>query len=1144
MQLYAGAGNRSAALRQYQSCLQLLEDELGVPPEAETTALYERISADSRRHRKLIADTYAILDGDTPEGLEQNLLGRGGMGNVYRGVNSQTGEAVAIKVLKPEIVASDADLVTRFVREGQALRQLNHPNIVKMLAASEQDGQHYLVMEYVSGGSLHDLIAGAGPLPVSRVLEIALDLADALTRAHRLNIIHRDLKPPNVLLAADGTPRLTDFGLALQLDGPRTTQTGMIMGTVDYLSPEGCEGQPLDERADIWSFGVILFEMLSGERPFKGDSLLTTLTAILRQPRPDLDQYRHDIPAPLIDLIDRMLAKEPENRLPSVRLVGAELESMLAERPMTPVTPVAVPVGPPPACPYRGLFAFREEDASFFFGREAFTRYLVEAARARPLLAVIGSSGSGKSSVVYAGLLAHLRSEASWLIITFRPGSGPFEALAAQLIPYLEPDLSETDHLVETRKLAERLQAGELLLTQVVDRILEKTPGASRLLLVADQFEELFTLCPEPEVRYTFLDVLLELVDLQPFLTKRTFTLVFTLRADFLEQALTHRPLADALQEADIKLGPMTREELGRAIEQPAGQQGVTFESGLVERILDDVGEEPGNLPLLEFALTALWEQQQGRLLSHSGYEVIAHVEGALTGHADEVFAALSPAEQAAARHIFIQLVRPGEGTEDTRRLALRQELDEADWQLVQKLADARLVVTGRDAAGNETVEVVHEALIRSWGRLRQWMQADRTFRAWQERLRAALRQWETSGRDQGALLRGVPLAKAENWLGQRGPDLSQAERDFVEAGLAARRQREEAEQAQQERERALERSALRRLRVIVTVLVAASIVGITLTIIIFNQSQTNRQTAEQAQAASTAAIASQATAEAEQQVAAAEATADAERQVAIAAEATAVAERAEAERSELVVLSGHTGRVDEAVWSVDENRILTAGQDGTARVWEAETGTELLNLNHGDWVEQATWNADDGLILTASHDDTARVWDAETGAELLTLSGHTDDVSGAAWNADGSRILTYSKDGTVRVWAATTGAELLVLSGHTNRVNHANWNADESRILTASEDSTVRLWDAVTGAELAILSDHTSTVYQAIWNADESRILTSAYSGSRQYYTRLDDLIAVGCQRSTRNLTQAEWQQFMGEQPYRATCPTLPVPE
>jgi serine/threonine-protein kinase len=284
MQLYAGAGNRSAALRQYQSCLQLLEDELGVPPEAETTALYERISADSRRHRKLIADTYAILDGDTPEGLEQNLLGRGGMGNVYRGVNSQTGEAVAIKVLKPEIVASDADLVTRFVREGQALRQLNHPNIVKMLAASEQDGQHYLVMEYVSGGSLHDLIAGAGPLPVSRVLEIALDLADALTRAHRLNIIHRDLKPPNVLLAADGTPRLTDFGLAPQLDGPRTTQTGMIMGTVDYLSPEGCEGQPLDERADIWSFGVILFEMLSGERPFKGDSLLTTLTAILRQP--------------------------------------------------------------------------------------------------------------------------------------------------------------------------------------------------------------------------------------------------------------------------------------------------------------------------------------------------------------------------------------------------------------------------------------------------------------------------------------------------------------------------------------------------------------------------------------------------------------------------------------------------------------------------------------------------------------------------------------------------------------------------------------------------------------------------------------------------------------------------------------------
>ena len=1128
MQLYAAGGDRSAALRQYQTCAQLLKDELGVPPEAETTALYEQIRAESQQHRQNVADIYAIIDGDTPEGLEKNLLGRGGMGNVYRGINTQSGQPVAIKVLKPEVVATNPDLVERFIREGEALRQLNHPNIVKMLAVARQDGQHYLVMEYVEGGSLHDLIAGEGPLPISRVLEISLDLADALTRAHRLNIIHRDLKPPNVLLAKDGTPRLTDFGLARQMDGPRTTETGTIIGTIEYVSTEGCEGQPLDERADIWAFGVILFEMLTGKRPFKGDTLPTTLTAILTQRLPDLSQYRNDIPPPLIDLIGRMLEKDPEKRPTSVRLVGAELEAILADRPMTPTTPSTPPSGPPPANPYRGLFAFLEEDAPFFFGREAFTRQLVELAQAQALIAVVGSSGSGKSSVVQAGLLAHLRPQAGWLIAAFRPGSDPFQALAAALLPFLESDLSETDHLVESRKLADRLRAGDLPLADVVDRMLQKTPGTTRLLLVADQFEELFTLCPEPDVRHTFLDVLLDFIDLQPFLARRTFTFVFTLRADFLEQALTHRPLADALQNADVKLGPMTREELSRAIEQPAEKQGVVFESGLVKRILDDVGEEPGNLPLLEFALTALWDQQQARRLTHSGYETIARVEGALTRHADEIYAGLTPAEEEAARRIFIQLVRPGEGTEDTRRLALRHELDAADWQLVQKLADARLVVTGRDAAGNESVEVVHEALIRNWGQLRQWMQVDRTFRAWQERLRAALRQWEAAGQDNGALLRGVSLAESETWLTERESDLSQTERDFIQAGTDFRRQRREAEQAQQERERALEQSAFRRLRAIVAVLVVASIIGIILTLVIFNQSRANRQAAEQAQAASTAAIAAEATAVAERAEAERQANIAFARQLAIqvedeldsdnfdtalllAIEAARTAETVESWRTLRqavtrprpmeITLTGHTDGLNQfngAAWSPDGSRILTASWDGTARVWDAKTGEQLLILaNHTDELQGARWNRDGSRIVTMSNDRTARVWDAETGEELFTLSGHEDIVDGARWSPDESRILTDDGDSNIiRIWDAETGQQLLTLSGHSNFVQDARWNSDGSRIMSNSADRTARIWDTETGEELLVLAGHDDGVIQARWNSDESRILTASVDG------------------------------------------------
>ena len=204
------------------------------------------------------------------------------------------------------------------------------------------------------------------------------------------------------------------------------------------------------------------------------------------------------------------------------------------------------------------------------------------------------------------------------------------------------------------------------------------------------------------------------------------------------------------------------------AIEKPAEMQGAAFEPGLVERILDDVGEKPGNLPLLEFTLTQLWEQQTDGWLTHADYEAMGCVEGALAAYADQVYAGLEAGEQERARSALVQLVQPGEGTEDTRRIATREEIGDENWELVQRLADRRLVVTGRDAQGRETAEVVHEALIQKWGLFREWMDADRAFRSWQERLRSSLRQWQESGQDEGALLAGVPLAVAQNWLAER----------------------------------------------------------------------------------------------------------------------------------------------------------------------------------------------------------------------------------------------------------------------------------------------------------------------------------------------------------------------------------------
>jgi serine/threonine protein kinase/tetratricopeptide (TPR) repeat protein len=270
---------------------------------------------------KIIANRFELMD----------RIGQGGMGEVFRGRDIQSNEIVAVKQLRSDIMDSLPTLIERFEREGEALRQLNHPNIVAMLDAVEEDGAHYLVMEYVSGGSLEELLVREGRLPIRRVVEIGLDLADALTRAHRLKIIHRDIKPANVLLAEDGTPRLTDFGVAHLGQRTRMTESGAMIGTYAYLSPEACMAEDLDARADIWSFGVMLFQMLAGRVPFESDQAAATLLAIIQNPLPDLRDFRPNTPLALVNLISRMLEKDRDKRIKSVRQIGAELETIIQE---------------------------------------------------------------------------------------------------------------------------------------------------------------------------------------------------------------------------------------------------------------------------------------------------------------------------------------------------------------------------------------------------------------------------------------------------------------------------------------------------------------------------------------------------------------------------------------------------------------------------------------------------------------------------------------------------------------------------------------------------------------------------------------------------------------------------------------------
>lgn len=252
------------------------------------------------------------------------VLGRGGMAEVLRATHRASGELVAIKALHFEL--GDPSMVERFLREGEALRRLNHPNIVKVRESFESEGRFYLILDYVGGGTLRARLE-AGQVPPEQALNWMLDIADALTRAHRLQIVHRDVKPDNILLSDEGQARLTDFGVA-HLGGTwaSVTQSGMALGTVSYMSPEACQGLPAAPDHDLWAFGVTLYELLTGSLPFLGNGPGATILAILSQPPRPLPEH---LPQGLHDLMGRLLAKEVADRYASMREVALELERLV-----------------------------------------------------------------------------------------------------------------------------------------------------------------------------------------------------------------------------------------------------------------------------------------------------------------------------------------------------------------------------------------------------------------------------------------------------------------------------------------------------------------------------------------------------------------------------------------------------------------------------------------------------------------------------------------------------------------------------------------------------------------------------------------------------------------------------------------------
>jgi hypothetical protein len=791
-------------------------------------------------------------------------------------------------------------------------------------------------------------------------------------------------------------------------------------------------------------------------------------------------------------------------------------------------------------CPYPGLAYFGPDDAQQFFGRDKAIEKLSAAVTRQSLTALVGASGSGKSSVVLAGLAPRLHRDGSWLFSYFRLGHdrdhNPFLELARALVPFYVQSETPTDRLVNTRKLAQSLCSGELTLGDVFADCRSQNKGR-RILLIADQFEEAFTLVTNDDVRNHFIDVLLSgFVD--PLAGERPdICLILTLRGDFYGHALQYRPLSDVLQTHVENLGPMIQQELTDAIVEPARRAGATFESGLVQTLLDDVEHRPGSLPLLQFALREMWGRQRAGEITHDSYHGIGRIEGALATRAEAIFTRLTEFDvetQIAAkpeidrdfRLLFTRLVTLGEGQEGTRRVVERRELSDTAWSLAQRLADEenRLVVTNdptdrvadkiEESEGRvlrETVEVVHEALIRRWPRLVGWLDRDRALQSWLAQIRPNIGAWSRDRCDEAPLLRGGMLVQGTRWLAERRDDLNPEEQAYVEASIELRKREEEEKQvaaraelrwAQEEEERRkLQQSALQ---------------------------ERERQARWEAYSPYAARIGQQFGMHAnllmERWTTQPGATPTTTTLVRHTAEITGVAfppkgkRLATASRDKSVRFWGsesghpfgvplqHSTEVTLMAFSPDGERLTSVSPDISVYLWDVERG-ELIRAPMVLAPSFAVALSLDGkrLVSSSSSDFSMQLWDTESGQSVgERLWGHKALVLHAAFSPTGDLLATADAE-NVHLWDAQSGrpvgASLRVQVGwirsllYPVRINSVALSPDSKRLATACGDHLVRLWDLDSGHPICtLLQGHSASVFVAAFSPD-GKLLASASS-------------------------------------------------
>lgn len=664
------------------------------------------------------------------------LVASGAMGEVYLALDERLGRRVALKFVKTG--GADPKGLQRFHEEARITARFNHPHIVTVYASGEYQGRPWLALEYLDGETLRERL-DRGPLTVPEALRIGRAIADALAEAHRNDVIHADLKPENVLLPRDGRVRVLDFGLS-RLAGTDATAAS---GTPAYMAPERWNGSPPRASIDLWALGVMLHEAIEGSRPLSDGEL----AQLIYTPKP-VNLGSRVQSASCSSLVSECLRLDPNER-PSASDVIARIDRLLSGRELVEGR-----------SPFRGLEAFSEQDAPDFHGRAQEIDAALERLRTDALVPIVGPSGVGKSSFVFAGVVPRLRESGAWEVVMMRPGRRPWVSLAAALG-------CEVAALQKPAGLVTELRA---------------RTKTSKLLLLIDQFEELVTLGDEAD-RLSLLRALALAAS-----PDEPWRVMVTVRSDFFAAFVAVPELTSTLQSV-LMLRPLGRAALEAAVTEPLKRAGHTPDDpSLPSKIAAELEGQAAALPLLQFACHALWERRdaQRKQILQREYEAMGGAVGALATHAERLVRELLPHERKLTRTLMLRLVNP-DGTRKPRtRAELLQGLAPEASAVLYRLVSERLLVTSSQEENDEPLlELAHESLVTTWPQLSAWLLETQEARTLTQEIEQAARIWSQRGRRDDETWANEALQDVLRRVQKWNVSLTSLPLDFLEAGRA-----------------------------------------------------------------------------------------------------------------------------------------------------------------------------------------------------------------------------------------------------------------------------------------------------------------------------------------------------------------------